>query len=326
MTSTPASAAAASTPRVSGELTRERRVALLLHPIRSDAVDAAAAFVSGVAEYGVCCCLLPEQLSLISQRLPTVQLGTLDGDWTDVELMVVFGGDGTILRAAEWALPHQVPLLGVNLGHVGFLAEMDVSEIGTLIRQVAERRYEIEQRLTLDVNVLDETGQLVWSSFAVNEVSTEKVSREKMADLLVTVDHRPLSRWACDGVLVSTASGSTAYAFSVGGPVMWPDVEAFEVCPIAAHALFARPLVVAPDSLVELHVMGSDVETVVVCDGRRTVDVLPGSRISVRRHDQDLRIARLSEQPFTTRLVKKFELNIEGWRSNQGPATTLAGG
>ncbi|WP_375710271.1 NAD kinase [Propionibacterium freudenreichii] len=297
------------------DVNQSRRVAITMHPVRTEALDGAAEFIAGMNLHGIECVVEESRVAEMRRRLPDVRIAALSND-SQVELMVVFGGDGTILRSAEWALPHRVPLLGVNLGHVGFLAELEASQIDELIAQVADRDYEIEKRLTLAVTVRDGDGRTVWESFAVNEVSTEKASREKMVDLLVTIDERPLSRWGCDGVLVASASGSTAYAFSCGGPVMWPNTEAFEVVPIAAHALFSAACVVAPTSTVDLRMVGDmSLGAVVWCDGRRSVDVHAGYGIGVHRNPDDLQIARLREQPFTTRLVKKFGLNIDGWRS-----------
>jgi len=256
-------------------------------------------------------------VEVIGERVPQAHVAPArSGEPDGTELVVVFGGDGSILRAAEWAYPLQLPLLGVNLGHVGFLAEMELSQMPTLVDHVVHRHYEVERRLTLAVTVTDADDALVFQSFAINEVSVEKTARERMLELLAILDHRPLSQWSCDGILVSTPTGSTAYAFSAGGPVMWPDVEAIEVVPLSAHALFARPLVISPNSIVELDMIPSrHVTAVITCDGRRSADVLPGHRITVVRGGYDVMLARLSEQPFTTRLVKKFALPVEGWRA-----------
>jgi len=249
----------------------------------------------------------------VQAKLPDLPVGVLQSPETmDVELLIVLGGDGTILSAAEWALPTQVPLLGVNMGHVGFLAELEASETSDLVERVAAGRYEVEERVTLAVKV--ERGVGDWASFAVNELSVEKAVRSRMIDLLVSVDHRPLSRWSCDGLLVSTPSGSTAYAFSAGGPVIWPDVEAIELVPLLAHALFARPLVLSPDSVIELHLLEDSDAANFWCDGRRSYLAQPDSVVVVTRNAQNLRLARLGEQPFTTRLVKKFQLPVDGWR------------
>jgi NAD+ kinase len=242
-----------------------------------------------------------------------------------IELMVVLGGDGTILRGAEWVLASEIPLLGVNLGHVGFLAEAESSEIDSIVAHVVQRSYTVEERFTIDVTLRDtKTFAPAWSSYAVNEVSIEKASRERMLEVLVEVDGRPLSRWACDGMLVSTPTGSTAYAFSAGGPVVWPGVEALLLVPLSAHALFARPLVLSPNSTVVVEVLDvSRTYGVVSCDGRRSVELRTGMEIEVTRGRQRLRLARLSQAPFTDRLVQKFGLRVEGWRGSADPAITM---
>lgn len=301
--------------------TGQRQIGILLHPARPEAVDVAVQFVQGMAEHGIRCVGVGERTVELQSRLPEIEIAMVPAAaLIDVELMVVFGGDGTILRAAESVVPLGVPLLGVNLGHVGFLAELESHDVHKLVQQVAERNYFVEERLTLQVEVTDPDGQHIWSSFAVNEVSLEKAAREKMLDVLVEIDHLPVSRWGCDGMLVSTPTGSTAYAFSAGGPVIWPDVEAFLVVPMAAHALFARPMVLDPDSVVDLTLSArSGAHAIAWCDGRRSVDLTPGARVHARRGEQNLRVARLQEQPFTSRLVKKFDLNIDGFR---GPGRT----
>jgi len=298
------------------EPTDERRIGILLHPARPEAVDVAVQFVQGMMAHGIVCVGTGERIAELQQRLSRPPINRVAAsELGDLELMVVFGGDGTILRAAERVVPLGVPLLGVNLGHVGFLAELESHDVEQLVDQVAGRNYFVEQRVTLAIEVLDAAGQQQWCSFAINEVSLEKAAREKMLDLLVEIDRLPVSRWGCDGILVSTPTGSTAYAFSLGGPVVWPDVEAFLVVPMAAHALFARPLVLDPDSLVELSLSSqSSSRAMVWCDGRRSVELDPGYRVLVRRGAHNLRVARLQEQPFTSRLVKKFDLNIDGFR------------
>ena len=135
-----------------------------------------------------------------------------------------------------------------------------------------------------------------------------------MLELVVEVDGRPLSRWGCDGVVAATPTGSTAYAFSAGGPVVWPTVDALLVVPISAHALFARPLVVAPSSVVALEVLPSGTTGVVACDGRRTRPLPARARVEVRRGADPVLLARTSDEPFTDTLVRKFALPVEGWR------------
>ncbi len=230
------------------------------------------------------------------------------------EVVVVFGGDGTLLRAAEVARGTRTPLLGVNLGHVGFLAEAERDALADTVDRVVARDYVVEERLSLDVTVQVD-GEVVTRTWALNEASVEKASRERMLEVVVEVDGRPLSRWGCDGVVLATPTGSTAYAFSAGGPVVWPEVEALLLVPISAHALFARPLVVSPDSVLAVELLSrSEGAGVLWCDGRRTEDLPGGARIEARRGAEPVLLARLHRAPFTDRLVAKFDLPVQGWR------------
>ena len=199
------------------------------------------------------------------------------------ELVVVFGGDGTLLRAAELARPSRTPLLGVNLGHVGFLAEAEPDDLAATVDRVVARDYDVEERMTLDVTVMVD-GEVATRGWALNEASVEKASRQRMLEVVIEVDDRPLSRWGCDGVVFATPTGSTAYAFSAGGPVVWPEVDALLLVPISAHALFARPLVTSPRSVLAVEVLSqSDGAGVLWCDGRRMALLPLGARIEARR-------------------------------------------
>ncbi len=232
----------------------------------------------------------------------------------ECELVVVIGGDGTILRAAELTHGTSTPLLGVNLGHVGFLAEAESEDVEKMIEMIVERKYTSEERLTIDVSVYRD-GELVENTWALNEASVEKAARQRMLEVVIEVDGRPLSRFGCDGVVCATPTGSTAYNFSAGGPVVWPAVEALLMVPISAHALFARPMVVAPSSVLAVEVLArTEGAGVLWCDGRRTVDLPPGARIEVRRGSAPVRLVRLHAAPFTDRLVAKFGLPVQGWR------------
>jgi NAD+ kinase len=294
-----------------------RRVLLVAHTGRDDARDVARSFTKALTAHGIVVRLLPEEAGdLALDTGDGVEIATEPDPSRDCELVVVIGGDGTILRAAE--LTHEVctPVLGVNLGHVGFLAEAEYDDLESTIDAVVQRRYTAEDRLTLDVTVYRD-GELISRTFALNEASVEKAARERMLEVVVEIDGRPLSRWGCDGVVCATPTGSTAYNFSAGGPVVWPEVEALLLVPISAHALFARPLVVAPTSVLAVEVLaGTESAGVLWCDGRRAVELPPGARIEVRRGQLPVRLVRLHEAPFTDRLVAKFDLPVEGWRGS----------
>ena len=236
------------------------------------------------------------------------------------ELVIVLGGDGSLLRAAELSRPAGVPLIGANLGHVGFLAEAEPDGLADLVERVVARDYAVEERMTIDVSVR-RNGTGIASTWALNEATVEKAARERVIEVIIEIDGRPLSRWGGDGVVCSTPTGSTAYAFSAGGPVVWPEVEALLMVPISAHALFAPPMVVSLQSVlaVELIVASETSGAVLWCDGRRKVDLPPGARVEVRRGALPVLLARVQAPgarggDFTDRLVAKFGLPVAGWR------------
>lgn len=302
-------------------MTDPRRVLMLAHTGRGDAREVALAFCKALTGAGIVVRLIASEAHDLglepSAYDPTIELTEAEAGASEgCELALVIGGDGTILRAAEITHATGTPVLGVNLGHVGFLAEAEYDDVESTIDAIVERRYGAEDRMTLDVRVYRD-GEQVFRTFAVNEASVEKAARERMLEVVVEVDGRPLSRWGCDGVVCATPTGSTAYNFSAGGPVVWPEVEALLMVPISAHALFARPLVVAPTSVLAVELLArTDGAGVLWCDGRRAVDLPPGARIEVRRGELPVRLVRLHQAPFTDRLVAKFGLPVEGWRGS----------
>lgn len=291
----------------------EREVLLIVHTGRAAARRSAGIVVDHFARSGVVVRVLESEAAALSCSGVTV-VPEDERAAAGVEVVLVLGGDGTLLRAAEIARPAQAPLLGVNLGRVGFLAEAERADLTSTVERVAARSYDVEERMTLDVDVRT-NGTLLAATWALNDCSVEKAARQRVLEAVVEVDGRPLSRWSCDGVIAATPTGSTAYAFSAGGPVIWPEVEALLVVPISAHALFARPLVIAPASSVALELAGA-ASGVLWCDGRRSVDLPAGTRVEIRRGSVPVRLARLHRGSFTDRLVSKFGLPVHGWRGS----------
>jgi NAD+ kinase len=259
---------------------------------------------------------LAERLSLEGVQTLGVDVGI-----DDIELAIVLGGDGTILRAAEVVRGGTVPILGINMGHVGFLAEIERDDMDDAVRRVIDRDYVVEERLALAVRVLNADDEVIFETWALNEATVEKASRERMLEVVMEVDGRPLSSFGCDGIVVASPTGSTAYNFSAGGPVIWPTVEAIAVVPLSAHALFARPLVVSPEAMVAVEVLErTSGSGILWCDGRRSHELPPGARVMVRRSSRPVRLARLHPAAFTDRLVRKFRLPVTGWRGMPGGA------
>jgi len=284
------------------------------HTGRENAVRSAQQVIKWLTAAGIAVRTIAGELSCPGAE----EVPAGDGAAEGAELVIVLGGDGSLLRAAELSRPAGVPLIGVNLGHVGFLAEAEPDGLADLVTKVVARMYTVEERMTVDVTVRS-NGSVVAATWALNEATVEKAARERMVEVITEVDGRPLSRWGCDGVVCSTPTGSTAYAFSAGGPVVWPEVEALLMVPISAHALWAPPMVVSPRSVLAIELIGGHETSgaVLWCDGRRKVDLPPGARVEVRRGALPVLLARLSgpgPAGFTDRLVAKFRLPVAGWR------------
>ncbi|MER5623002.1 NAD kinase [Streptosporangium amethystogenes] len=301
-------------------MTAKRVVLVTAHTGRPAAVDSARMVIQRFLDAGLTVRVLSAEADEIAcAGADVVPAGSAAVD--DAEMMIVLGGDGSLLRAAEFARPAGVPLLGVNLGHVGFLAEAEVENLAVAVDSVVEGRYDVEERMTIEVTARL-NGKLLADSWALNEATVEK--SERMLEVVAEIDGRPLSRWGCDGVICATPTGSTAYAFSAGGPVVWPEVEALLLVPISAHALFSRPLVVSPRSRLALEVQTETAGAVLWCDGRRRFDLPAGARVELRRAELPVRLARLhgledTGAPFTDRLVAKFDLPVQGWRGRVRP-------
>lgn len=296
----------------------DRSILVVAHAHRDDTVAAAERVVAALRGAGARPVLAADdrdELAAVAPGFGDVAVLGDDVPIADIELAIVLGGDGTILRAAELVRDGTAPVLGINMGHVGFLAEIERDDMDDAVRRVIDRDYGVEERLTLQVRVKDSVDAVIYETWALNEATVEKASRERMLEVVIEVDGRPLSSFGCDGVVVSTPTGSTAYNFSAGGPVIWPTVEAISVVPLSAHALFAKPLVVGPEHAVAIEVLErTNGVGILWCDGRRSHDLPPGARVVVRRSDRSIRLARLHPAAFTDRLVRKFRLPVEGWR------------
>ncbi len=298
----------------------QRTVLVTAHTGKQTALRSARLVAERLTAAGIAVRTLATEFSSPGAEAVPVSAEAAEG----AELVIVLGGDGALLRAAELSRPAGVPLIGVNHGHVGFLAEAEPDGLADTVDRLAARQYVVEERMTIDVTVRG-NGSVVASAWALNEATVEEAARERMVEVIIEVDGRPLSRWGCDGVVCSTPTGSTAYAFSAGGPVVWPEVEALLMVPISAHALFAPPMVVSPQSVlaVELIVTSGTSGAVMWCDGRRKVDLPPGARVEVRRAALPVLLARLQApgtrgSGFTDRLVAKFGLPVAGWRGRSG--------
>ena len=293
-----------------------RSVLLVAHTSRRRIIELATRATSLLRESGFEVRMLP------SEAATCVGSGVRVMDEADAardcEFVIALGGDGTLLRAAELARPAGVAMLGVNLGHVGFLAEAEPAKLDDTVAALTRGSFEIEERVTVDAQVIVD-GQVVHRAWALNEASLERTNRERMLEVAVAVDDRPFLRFGCDGVLCATATGSTAYAFSIGGPILWPSVDGLLIVPNAAHALFARPFVVAPSSTVDIELVSAMHAAVLSCDGRRSYPVQAGARVRITGGALPVRVVRLGDVTFTDRLVSKFQLPVRSLREASPP-------
>ena len=285
----------------------KREVLLVLHPTRPEAKELAGSIVKTLSAEG---------FSFISSAdtgisgVTQVASEQVRQRYGEIELVLVLGGDGTILRGAEQIHGSNIPVLGINLGHVGFLAEIGKPSQTEIISAIRDKKYKTEKRMTLAYQVF-RGDELVTKGWALNEVTVER-STEAMIELFVQVDHRPLSRWGCDAVICATPTGSTAYAFSAGGPVVWPEVEALVLVPLAAHALFSDPMVISADSEIAIDVESD--EGVLSADGLRKFALKEKDRVVLTSDKSYINLAHIDAAPFTDRLVAKFKLPVDGWR------------
>ncbi len=281
----------------------QRNLLIVCNPSRKEAVDAATSLTKDFADAGFALFTISD---VSISGLVKCDVESLP----QLEVAIVLGGDGTMLRAAEVTREQQIPLLGVNLGHVGFLAEVEKPPLATIVSAITSKSYVIDSRMVLQYCVKRD-GVTVSEGWALNEVTVER-EQSTMVELFLEIDGRPISRWGCDGLICSTPTGSTAYAFSAGGPVVWPEVDALVVLPISAHALFSRPLVISPQS--EIVVRVDSPEAVLSADSLRKSNLQDGDRVHITKDDHVVRLAHLSNTVFSDRLVAKFKLPVEGWR------------
>lgn len=270
----------------------KRSILMLINPSREEAKGASEAITKALSSAGI------DVYTPADSKIP------------DVEVVLVLGGDGTILRGAEYALERKVPLLGINLGHVGFMAEVDTFTFSEVAQSIIDKDYVLDERMLLTFQV-KRGNNVIEQGWALNEVSVERKSTT-MLELFVQIDDRPLSRWGCDGIICATPTGSTAYAFSAGGPVLWPEVQALVLLPIAAHALFAKPMVIAPSSTIGIAIESADAS--LSADALRKINLQKNDHVELTKNTDKVVLAHLKSTVFTDRLVAKFKLPIEGWR------------
>lgn len=227
----------------------------------------------------------------------------LEERWDRVDALLTIGGDGTLLRGARMAGPRGLPLVGCNTGRLGFLTTGSVDELDRLVDRVVRGAYEVEERQALNVSV----GNRARSYYGLNDVVVHRGGFSRLITLRLRAEGRLVGQYSGDGILLSTATGSTAYSLSAGGPVLHPSLEALVATPICPHTLAVRPLVLSGDSRLTVEAADDGFEeTVVTVDGQTGTRVQRGERVSIRAAVRPLRLIRFSDSDFFTVLRRKM--------------------
>jgi len=280
-----------------------KRAGVILHAERDQAVTTARALIETLLSRGVDVWALDGD----ADRIGLPGINATPAMPQDLDLVIVFGGDGTLLRAAEAVGRSGVPLLGINFGHLGFLSELERSELDDGLKRLLDNGFIVEERLVLEAEV--DHGNRVETLRALNDVIVAKVATGRAVRLGVTIGGERLISWAADGVIVATPTGSTAYSFSAGGPVVSPHIDCIVVTPVSPHGLFARSVIVPPDEEVELALEGERDPASLSADGLPAIKLAPGARVRLRAGKDRIRLAKLEPRPFWRLVREKFHLN-----------------
>jgi NAD+ kinase len=282
------------------------RVGVVVHSGRPAAVKAADGLRSALTESGTETVVLPGD-------------GSLSSHAEGVDLVVSVGGDGTFLRAAHAASDLGCPVLGVMVGRLGFLTEVEPERAPALIDAVLEGSARIERRMALTVEPLE--GAEFPPQWGLNEVMVEKNARHRLVRLAVEVDGIYVTTFSADGVIVASPTGSTAYSFSARGPIVSPEVDALVLTPIAAHMVFDRSFVLDPSSEVSLEVIG-DEPGILSADGRQSIELPVGSRVRIRASGRPALLVRRDDAPGFLSLVRE-KFGLPGERDDSDPDDDL---
>lgn len=272
-------------------------LALVTHPTRELAAEVGAMVVSAADRQGMTVSAVPEdavRIEGVTERDPTAPVAA--------DVIIAVGGDGTVLEAVRQGLLVDTPVLGVNAGHVGFLAEVEPSDIGDAIEALARNEFTVSNRMTIEATLPD--GSTV---VGLNDAVVEKLVTQRIVRIAISVGDEHLVEYRADAVIVASPTGSTAYTFSAGGPLVDPELEAIVVTAVAPHNLFGRPLVFQPSVALKLTVAGDRLARVNV-DGRFAGDLVPGESVTLQRGPDRAQLIRLRHRNFTRAVTEKFGL------------------
>lgn len=290
-----------------GRFPQDGRIGFVVHGGRPEAMATAARAAQHLHAAGVGVDLADSDLDEVptwpgTEVVPHAQFADR------IAVAVSFGGDGTFLRAAHRCRDAGVPVVGVNHGRVGFLAEVEPDTVEQAVDALVAGGWRVEERMTIDAEVRAPDGTTLATAWALNDVSVEKTARQRLLLMRVQVGDEPFAEVPADAIVLSTPTGSTAYALSAGGPILSPRVEATLVVPVAPHSLFDRTLVVAPDEVVRVDVLPDQAPAVLSVDGRDPVHVPAGGAVLARGGARPVRLVRLDPPDFYRLVRRKFSL------------------
>ena len=222
-----------------------------------------------------------------------------------VDIIIVLGGDGTLLNAAYLFRDYDAPLLGINIGHLGFLTSFEQTNLYEGMEKIVNGDYLIEERMTLDV-YLERKGAIIGTFTAVNDAVVSKNSLARMFTMEISVNERVIDRYAADGLILSTPTGSTAYSLSAGGPIVEPSLQALLLTPICAHNLYSRPMVVNPTEVISVRVIQPTSDVTLTIDGQIGVDVQDEDVVMVAKGKKNVKFAKLEHRNFYQILREKL--------------------
>jgi len=214
----------------------------------------------------------------------------------DARLLVSFGGDGTFLRAARVARDAGIPIVGVNVGRLGFLTEIDPEELEVHLPDLLTSDPAVQLRSTLDARILAADGRTIGELWALNDVSVEKVARQRLVRLEVAIGATAFANVAADGVIVASSTGSTAYALSAGGPIVSPAIDAMLVVPVAPHSLFDRTVLAHPTEVVTIRLAADQDGALVSADGMTPILLPPGGKVEIRGNGRPVLLATVDRK------------------------------
>ncbi len=275
-----------------------KKIALITNLTRDKDLEHTRNVAKSLCEFGA-------QIFSNIKEIENTTYAEIEDAFKNADMAVVLGGDGTLIRASKYAIKYDVPILGYNIGNLGFLVELEKGEKDELSKIFTDE-YEIENRIMLHVSV-SRNGEEIFKSTALNDVAVSRGVISKMTHLKLSVDNKYVSDYYADGIVIATPTGSTAYSLSAGGPVVAPNLDVMIITPICAHTVTSRPMVISDKSTVDISVdIYHSEDVVVMCDGERGIELKSGDVVAVTKEERCAKLIRFGKRSFFDVLHQKL--------------------